>query len=81
MKVRVLFFALARDLAERDVVELSIAEGTTVGELRAILVREIPSLVEVLPNSMMAINQQYARDTDSIPDSAEVACIPPVSGG
>lgn len=81
MKVRVLFFALARDLAERDVVELSIAEGTTVRELRALLVQEIPSLADVLPNSMMAINQQYARDTDSIPDHAEIACIPPVSGG
>lgn len=81
MNVRVLFFALARDLAERDVVELSIAEGTTVRELRALLVQEIPSLAEVLPNSMIAVNQRYAQDTDFIPDHAEIACIPPVSGG
>jgi len=81
MKVRILFFALARDLAERDVAELSLDEGTTVGALRALLVREIPTLADVLPNSMIAINQQYARDADVIPANAEVACIPPVSGG
>lgn len=81
MTVRVLFFALARDVAERDVIELSLAEGTTVAQLRARLLQEIPPLAEVLPNSMIAVNQQYARDTDSIPNHAEIACIPPVSGG
>lgn len=81
MTVRVLFFALARDVAERDVIELSLAEGTTVAQLRARLLQEIPPLAEVLPNSMIAVNQQYARDTDPIPDHAEIACIPPVSGG
>lgn len=81
MKVRVLFFALARDLAELDVMELSLAEGATVADLRMLLVDQIPPLAEVLPNSMIAINQQYARDTDFIPPNAEIACIPPVSGG
>jgi molybdopterin converting factor small subunit len=30
---------------------------------------------------MFAINAEYAADLTPIPEAAEIACIPPVSGG
>ena len=81
MNVRVLFFALARDLTEKDIVELPLRDGATVADLRSKLLAQFPSLATILPRSMIAINQQYASDEQVIPPQAEVACIPPVSGG
>ncbi len=34
-----------------------------------------------MPTAIVAVNQEFAFDTDLIPDNAEVAIFPPVSGG
>ena len=56
-------------------------EATTVGGLRSKLAAEYPVLGPVLAQALFSIDQQYANDQTTIPSSAEVACIPPVSGG
>jgi molybdopterin converting factor small subunit len=38
-------------------------------------------LAVVLRHAMFAVNTDYAADDTVIPPRAEVACIPPVSGG
>jgi len=40
-----------------------------------------PVITEVLPNVIVSINQQFAFDEELVPDRAEVAFFPPVSGG
>lgn len=81
MKVRVQMFALAKELAQRDVVELLLGDGAKVTDLRQALADEVPALRSILPNVMFAVNMEYASDDLALPNEAAVACIPPVSGG
>ena len=81
MNVQIKLFAAARDLAGRDAIELSLPAGATVAVLRRELVARVPELAGLAPHVMFAINQEYAADATTIPADAEVACIPPVSGG
>ena len=81
MKVRVRLFAAARQAAGRDVVELELPAQATVAELRRRLSQELPALSAATGAALFAINAEYASETRAIPADAEVACIPPVSGG
>lgn len=81
MRIQLKLFALAKDLAETSETTLELPEGTTVGDLRRILVERFPAL-EVLSGYLtIAIDARYVTDSEVIPDDCEVACIPPVSGG
>jgi len=81
MNVHLKLFAAARDLAGRETIELSLPAGATVAGLRRELASRVPELAALVPHVMFAINQEYAADATTIPADAEVACIPPVSGG
>lgn len=74
-------FAVARQLAGKDTVELELPGGATVGRLREALIAAQPELSEVVRNAAFSIDADYADDAAEIPSGAEVACIPPVSGG
>jgi MoaE-MoaD fusion protein len=78
--VTVLFFAVAREAAGLESESLPDAPAT-VGALRAALLARHPRLGRVLPRCRLAVNQEFAGDGDPVPDGAEVAVIPPVSGG
>lgn len=79
--VEVQLFAVARQLAGRETVGVSLAEPATVGQLRQALGEQFPALASVLPHVMFALNAEYADDGTVIPPGAAIACIPPVSGG
>lgn len=81
MKVTVKLFAVARQLAGRDVVEVELPAGATVGALRAELVRACPPLAPWLAKMRVAVNAEYAKDDTPVTEGSDVACIPPVSGG
>lgn len=81
MIVEIRLFARARDLAGRETISLELAPGTTVGELRRALARAHPELAALLGRCALAVNQDFAADAAVIPDRAEVAVLPPVSGG
>ena len=81
MKVRVRLFAVARQAAERDSVELDLPEGATMGQLRRELGSQVPGLSGLLDRMMFALGTRYAGDETLLPPGADVACIPPVSGG
>ena len=81
MKVRVRLFAVAKQAAGRETVELEVAEGTSIAALRSRLAAEVPPLAGLLAQMMFAIDARYAAEEATIPPDAEVACIPPVSGG
>jgi len=78
--ITVLYFAVAREAAGTDSESLAGAP-TTVGALRALLPERHPKLARVLPRCRLAVDQTFAQDGDPVPDGAEVAVIPPVSGG
>jgi len=81
VKVNVRLFAVARELAGADSVELDVSPGAKVAELRRSIVERLPQLAQYGPQLRFAVNTEYADDSTSIPAAAEIACIPPVSGG
>lgn len=81
MMVRLKVFAAAKEIVGDGHVELDLADGARVGDLKTALVRQVPALEALVGCSAFAIDHQYATDDDSVLESCEVAMIPPVSGG
>jgi sulfur-carrier protein len=81
MNVRVRLFASVRQVAGRSSVELDLPDTATIGQLRQRLTAEFPAAAAVIGRAMFACDLQYACDHDPITADAELACIPPVSGG
>ncbi|MBL7851348.1 MAG: MoaD/ThiS family protein [Cyclobacteriaceae bacterium] len=78
MKVRVFAYGIVRDIAGKSF-ELEVP-GKTVGALRQALLNTYPSLGN-LPSLLVAVNQEYADDSQPVKPDDEVVLIPPVSGG
>ena len=81
MKVRLLFFAVLRDIAGSDERELAVAEGTTAREVWETLRTSYAKLAEYAQPPMVAINESYASADAVLRDGDELAFIPPVAGG
>jgi len=79
-RLRVTLFAGMAEAAGRRSVELDW-EGGTVRELRSRLTSACPAIEPLLARSAVAIGDCYAAEADAVPPDAEVAIIPPVSGG
>ncbi len=80
-RVKVLLFATLRDYVGTRALELDLPPGATVAALEDLLIARYPRLEKVRGSMMAAINRQYAADDQVIPDNAEIAFFPPVSGG
>jgi molybdopterin synthase catalytic subunit len=80
-RVRILLFATLRDYLGSKSIEMEIPSGTTVQALTDLLVTKYPRLEKVKDSMMAAINREYAADEQIIPENAEIAFFPPVSGG
>jgi molybdopterin synthase catalytic subunit len=80
-KIKVLLFATLRDYVGARSVEFEVPGGSTVAALEDELVRRYPRLEKVRGSMMAAINREFAADEMVIPENAEVAFFPPVSGG
>jgi molybdopterin converting factor subunit 1 len=81
MRASVRLFALARERAGMDEVEVELPSGATVADLRSALAAAVPGLESILGASRIALNREFADEMTPIPPSAELAVIPPVSGG
>jgi molybdopterin converting factor subunit 1 len=81
MKIRLLFFAVLRDLAGRneDVVELP--DGTRAGDVWQRLRNEHAALRDYIQPPMIAVNESYVSADEPLHDGDELAFIPPVAGG
>jgi MoaD family protein len=82
MTVRVRLFAVLRQRAGRDSVDIEVEEGATVADALAALRRE-PGLAGVLERIpvRMAVNRDYASPETELSADDELALVPPVSGG
>jgi len=81
MQVQILFFAHFKEKAGVSKTEVTLPEGSTVADLKAILTTQFPAIGSLMKNSVVSINQQFAFDGEAVPDGAEVGVFPPVSGG
>lgn len=81
MRVEVHCFAVLRQRLGSAVCHLELPDGATVADLKAGLQQSFPSIASLVPAVLVAVNDGYASDETLIPEGAEVALIPPVSGG
>ena len=79
--VKLLFFATLRDRAGTRSMELDVPLDLTIQGLKEKISREYPNLKESMKSVLITINREYAFDEAVIPQNAEVAMFPPVSGG
>lgn len=82
MTVSVRLFAVLRERAGRDSVEIELPEGATVGDAFECLAAA-PGLGELVGRMplRMAVNREYAGDGTPIAPGDELVLIPPISGG
>ena len=78
---RVLFFATFRDLAGVKETTFEYPPGTRVREFRGLLTGRFPGLAATINVALVSVNHEYAFDEDEVPDGAEIAIFPAVSGG
>lgn len=81
MNVRLLFFAVLRDIAGSDSRELALEDGTTAREVWQSLRHQYGKLADYTQPPMIAINETYATPDTALRDGDELAFIPPVAGG
>jgi molybdopterin converting factor subunit 1 len=82
MIVRVRLFAILRERAGRDSVEIDLPAGATAADALAELAR-LPALSDSLPRLpvRLAVNREYAGPQTPLRTDDELALIPPISGG
>lgn len=79
--LKILFFATLKEIVGESEIVYEIEKGKTILELKNRLVIEYPRLKDYLLSVLVAINQNFAFDSDEILENAEIAFFPPVSGG
>src|SRR5829696_3565629 len=82
MKVRVMLFAMMRQRAGIESLELDLPEGATAADALAALGRQdgLADLIGRLP-LRVAVNREYVPESTALAPGDELAVIPPVRGG
>ncbi len=80
MEINVLAFGIAKDIFGGSTAVAELPNDATVSNLRYLLEQRYPRLKQ-LATYMIAVNNEYALDGDTIHERDEIAIIPPVSGG
>jgi len=81
IEITVLFFANLRELAGMKEDKIRIPEGTTVVEFKELIGESFPGVAPAMASTLVSVNKEYGFDEDIIPEGAQVALFPPVSGG
>ncbi len=81
MKAHVKLFAILKEKAGTPELTLELPNSSTVADLLREMERLHPGLVAGVGQTMVAVNTEYATESQMLKDGDEVALIPPVSGG
>jgi len=81
MRIRLLAFASAGDALGASEMDLEMPEGSRVADLRARLDRDHPKMAPLWPRLAVAVDGRVVPPETPLSDGAEVALLPPVSGG
>ena len=81
IRLKLLFFATLRDFMGTREMAFDVPDGTTVSQLKQLLTERFANAGPTLQSALISINKEFAFDADVLPDGAEVAIFPPVSGG
>jgi MoaE-MoaD fusion protein len=81
MKIRLLAFASAGDALGATETEIEMPGGSRISDLRARLDRDHPAMIPLWPRLAIAQNGRIVPPDTPLEEGAEVALLPPVSGG
>ena len=81
MEVSLRLFASLRELVGSRDLRIALREGATVGDLKDRLAADYPAARQLLSRVVFAVDDEYVAANETLHDGAEVAAIPPVSGG
>ena len=81
MRIHVRLFALLKDRAGSDHIELNLPEKSTIATAVEQLRHRIPALADHLNHIAFALNRSYTQSNTPLQEGDELALIPPVSGG
>ncbi|MFT5303721.1 MAG: molybdopterin converting factor small subunit [Mariniblastus sp.] len=81
MIVKIELFAMARELMGDSAIEVELNDGANVGDLKSALISRFPQASDLVARSAFSVNHEFAVDVCELPADAEIALIPPVSGG
>jgi molybdopterin converting factor subunit 1 len=80
-EVTLLYFATIREIIGKKGETIRIPAEYTVGDVKNLIREKYPQTNPYLVSVIVAVNKEYKSDDEEIPDSAEIALFPPVSGG
>ena len=78
---KVLFFATLRDNAGVRESDIEFPHGAHISDIKRLVLEKYPGLKKNMDSIIVALNHEFAFDEDIVPNGAEVAIFPPVSGG
>ena len=78
---KVLFFATLRDKAGVREADIEYPQGAQITDIKRIVLEKYPGLKQNMDSIIVALNHEFAFDEDIVPNQAEIAIFPPVSGG
>jgi molybdopterin converting factor subunit 1 len=81
MNYTVLLFAYLKDKAGTREAVIDLPPGAAVADIKSCLAQAYPALKPTLANVIVTLNREYVKDEMLIPEGAEIALFPPVSGG
>jgi molybdopterin converting factor subunit 1 len=81
VKVRLLYFAVLREIAGRSEEVVELPEGSRAGDVWQRLRDEHAALRDYIQPPMIAVNESYVGVDELLRDGDELAFIPPVAGG
>jgi molybdopterin synthase catalytic subunit len=81
VRVRLLYFAVVREIIGQSEETREIRNGQTLEQLFDEIIEDYPAISRLRPSLLFMVNEEYASPQHTIMDGDEIALIPPVSGG
>lgn len=81
MKITILYFAMARDLADTTLETVELSSGATASTALRQIIQRHPGLAALEGSLRMAVNEEFASGQQVLQEGDSLALLPPVSGG
>lgn len=81
MTVKVKLFAILRERAGTDEIRIELADGESIADAVAVLLKQKPGLETWISKAAYAVNLSRVDGKAVLRDGDELALLPPVSGG
>jgi MoaE-MoaD fusion protein len=79
--MQIKLFATLKDRAGAADITVHTPDALTVRQLRETVAQQFPALAALMTQTLVAVNQEFAFNDDTVHAGDEVALFPPVSGG